>query len=341
MEKRNDGLTISVVLCTYNGEKYIEEQLHSILSQKRPVDEIIILDDGSTDHTIDIAKKVLLSCKIPYQIIENQKNLGATKNFEKGIRLAKGEWIFTCDQDDVWFEQKTNDFVKAFARKTDCVLTFSDAVITDAELNVIQESMWKASGFGAEKQRWIEQGQYYKVLFSDNMVTGAAMAVKREFAISCPLAPEGMLHDYWLALCAPAYGSIIMLKKPELYYRQHGKNVMGAPVKGITGKIKRWIHTIQILPNDREKRAKRAKALNMFYSSFQGKNPEKLLQRQIDDWYEFSVRRESLKDKGKLSGIIQILADARQGMYQKYVDKKGIVVQDILSLFLKCKEVGR
>lgn len=60
MEKRNDGLTISVVLCTYNGEKYIEEQLHSILSQKRPVDEIIILDDGSTDHTIDIAEKSIV-----------------------------------------------------------------------------------------------------------------------------------------------------------------------------------------------------------------------------------------------------------------------------------------
>lgn len=334
-------MTISVVLCTYNGEKYIEEQLHSILRQTRPVDEIIMLDDGSTDHTIDIAKKILLSGEIPYRIIVNEKNLGAAKNFEKGTHLAKGDWIFTCDQDDVWFEEKTADFVKIFEEKTDCVMVFSDAHITDAKLNTIQESMWAASGFDREKQGWIEQGRYYKVLFSDNMVTGAAMAVKKEFVMSCPPTPEGTLHDYWFALCAPVYGSIAMLKKAELCYRQHEKNVMGAPVKGIVGKIKRWIHTVQILPADREKRAKRAKELKLFYDSFSGNSSAKVYQEQVDKWYEFSVRRELLKDRGKLSGMTQILEDARRGMYQKYVDKKGIVVQDILSLFLKCKEVSR
>lgn len=334
-------MTISVVLCTYNGEKYIEEQLKSILNQVRPVDEIILLDDGSTDHTVKIAEEILYSCGISFQVIQNEKNLGAAGNFEKGIRLAKGDWIFTSDQDDVWYKQKTQDFEMLFEQRPDCVLAFSDACVTDENLGIIQKSMWEASDFTEDKQQKIEQGKYYDVLCSDNIVMGAAMAVKREFAISCPPSPEGTLHDYWLALCAPVYGSIAMIKKPELFYRQHGANVMGAPVKGIKGKIKRWIHTVKILSDDRRRRAVRANALRLFYSGQKEECLTKMFCRQINEWNEFSADRERLKDSKKLAGLIQIFTYVRQGKYRKYADKKGIVIQDILSLWVKSKESDR
>lgn len=327
-------MTISVVLCTYNGEAYMEEQLSSILKQSRPVDEIIVLDDGSKDDTIEIAERILSKSGTVYRIVRNEENLGAARNFEKGIRLAKGEIVLTSDQDDVWFEQKTADFEAVFREKSDCVLAFSDACVADAALNVIQKSLWLASGFTASKQKQMEQGQYYEVLFSDNVVTGAAMAVRREFACSCAPAPEGTLHDYWFALCAPMYGKIVMIKKPELWYRQHGANVMGAPAKGIWKKMQRWMHTVEILTDDREKRAGRAEALKKMYDEASGSEKLNGYRAQVDEWCKFSVGRNLLRDRGTAAGMRTIFRYCRQGRYRKYVDKKGIVLQELLSLFV-------
>lgn len=325
-------MKISVVLCTYNGEKYINEQLNSILQQTYPVDEILVLDDGSTDGTMDIVKYMLAESNIKSKIIQNKVNLGAAGNFMKGIKLAQGDWILTSDQDDVWLKHKVEDFVKMFETQLDCVLAFSDAAVTDQNLIVQQESLWAVSGFTVQKQDFMEKGQYYKVLFSDNIVTGAAMAVKREFALACPPIPEGTLHDYWFALCAPQYGEIAMLKKSELYYRQHGANVVGAPEKRLIKKIQRWLYTITIIQADREMRFKRADGLNTFL--IQSELGKAASMQEVREWRAFCEWRCSLNNKGFIEGLSQILRCYKQGNYQKYVDKKGIVVQDILSLLV-------
>jgi len=88
---------ISIALCSYNGEKYIKEQLLSILKQTREPDEIIIVDDNSFDNTVAIINEVLEGFKIRWELIINPQNLGVTKNFEKAISLCKGDIIFTCD----------------------------------------------------------------------------------------------------------------------------------------------------------------------------------------------------------------------------------------------------
>lgn len=325
-------MKISVVLCTYNGEKYIKEQLDSILSQTYPIDEILVLDDGSTDGTMDIVRKMLENSSIKSEIIQNSVNLGAAGNFMKGIKLAQGDWILTSDQDDVWFEHKVEDFVKLFETQRECVLAFSDAVVTDQSLTVKQESLWNSSEFTTQKRQFMESGQYYKVLFSDNIVTGAAMAVKREFALVCPPMPEGTLHDYWFALCAPQYGKISMLNKSELYYRQHSTNVIGAPEKSLIKKVQRWIRTITMIQEDREKRYKRADGLRTFL--LQSEQENIVVMKEVNEWREFCEWRCSLTNKNVGAGIIEILRCYRLGKYRRFVDKKGIVVQDMLSLLV-------
>src|SRR3989339_673267 len=99
-------MNISIAMCTYNGEKYIEQQLNSFLTQTILPNELVICDDCSKDKTIEILQEFSKKAKFPVRIYLNEKNLGSTKNFEKAIGLSKGDIIFCSDQDDVWHNQK-------------------------------------------------------------------------------------------------------------------------------------------------------------------------------------------------------------------------------------------
>lgn len=332
-------MEISVVICTFNGENYIADQLTSILHQTRSVDEIIVMDDGSSDHTVEQAKKVLESGGIPYRIVCNHTNLGVALNFEKGIRLADGDIVLTSDQDDIWMENKVQMFEQTFENSSDCVLAFSDGKVTDSNLDVTRESIWEASGFTEKKQSIFESGNYYDILFSDNVVTGAAMGVRKDFAKKCPSAPEGTLHDYWYALCAPFFGEMLLIKESCILYRQHGKNVMGVPNSSFSGKVKRWFAAARLMEKDRIFRADRAKALANFTRQLQDEHslcedrPEEHFdyEKQVCKWKEFCSWRETLTDSHGISAIFQILKHAINGEYKKYADKTGIVFQDMLA----------
>lgn len=320
-------MKISVVVCTCNGELYIKEQLESILCQTRRVDEIILLDDCSKDHTVEKAEEILHRGGIAYQIVRNPQNLGVAANFEKGIRMASGDVILTADQDDVWMENKAELFEQLFEEKENCVLAFSDGRLTDAGLHVIRDSIWEAAQFTKLRQQKFRDRKYYEVLFSDNVITGAAMGIRKSFALSCVPAPKGTLHDYWYALCAPLWGEIELLDAPCILYRQHGRNVMGMPGRGLRGKIKRYLGTIKVLSADRENRWIRAKALLEYADGIQNADRYKA---QLAGWLKFSGWRHELGER-RLGGIVGILRHALRGEYRKYTDKPGIVLQDIIS----------
>ena len=115
---------ISVILCTYNGEKYIKKQIDSILMQSVCPDEIIICDDNSTDRTCEIInnindKRIILHC--------NKNNYGVTRNFSNGLMLCNGEYIFLSDQDDVWEHDKVEKMLRIFQQNKDTNLIFTDA----------------------------------------------------------------------------------------------------------------------------------------------------------------------------------------------------------------------
>lgn len=124
---------VSVAIATYNGEKYIEEQLESIFRQTVKVDEVVICDDKSTDNTVKIINRFIEKNKLysKWKIIVNEKNLGYIKNFLKAISLTKGDYIFLSDQDDIFYPNKFEKMINYFNRNEDCLLLNANYEIID------------------------------------------------------------------------------------------------------------------------------------------------------------------------------------------------------------------
>lgn len=224
---------VSVAMCTYNGSEYVEEQLKSIIDQSRCVDEIVIVDDCSTDNTVFICKNILKSVdgKIGYSIVQNEKNYGTLYSFNKCIGLCTGDLIFTSDQDDYWERNKVEIMIKPFLDKK-CMLAFHDAKVVDKKLNVLNESAWDALCFsqcglnGSKTQ----MQDYLKAVMYQTVVFGNMMVFRKELAEKCMPVPgdvQGWLHDNWIGICAPIYGAVTMVDDKLIKYRQHGNNSCG------------------------------------------------------------------------------------------------------------------
>ncbi len=222
--------TYSVALCTYNGEKFIEAQLSSIIKQTLRVNEIIICDDNSSDNTIEIinsfAKKK--SYGIPITLYKNQEKLGVTKNFEKCIGKCSSNYIFLCDQDDVWLNNKVEEFDKVFKNGFDLVL--SDSYVTNSELLVVSKSL--LSNFKFNSLNLVDS------VLSKSFVTGANLAFNKKVFNKAHPFPPSTLHDKWLGMIGAFFFKFKIIKLPLLKYRQHSNNVIGVKKLSLLSKIK-------------------------------------------------------------------------------------------------------
>ena len=231
-------LKISVAMCTYNGARFIREQLESILGQTRVPDEIVICDDGSVDDTLGVARETLAGFSGRVQLVANPENLGFAKNFEKAISLCGGDIIFLSDQDDVWQRDKLEKMCAIFAERDDVILAFHDSALVDSQLRPLQPSFWACMlpPFHPEE---FECGDY-RHLFMVNMVQGSACAFRRAlFAAAAPLPPEAY-HDEWLALTAIGHGQMLPIRETLMQYRQ-GNNVIGGMHPSLLGRIYGWL----------------------------------------------------------------------------------------------------
>ena len=216
---------ISVAMCTYNGAKYVAEQLNSIINQTYPVDEIVIGDDGSTDDTVGIVKNILESSKMEYLIIQNKVNLGYRKNFENVIANTKGDIIFLSDQDDVWANGKVETLVNDLEQDKDYLLAFSDAYLVDSKLNKKTESLWESVCYTKNKRNF---KSWTELFCSGYYVTGATVAFRKELFEKAYPFSDIWHHDGWLAIFAAMYGKVYEEKEKLILYRQHENNQIGA-----------------------------------------------------------------------------------------------------------------
>lgn len=217
---------ISVALCTYNGERFLEAQLASVALQTRRPDEVVVCDDASTDRTVDVVRRFVMRHELPIRLYENDANLGSTKNFEKAISLARFDIIALCDQDDVWDRDK-------LARAEDAMLTsnlgaiFSDAEVVDENLHPQGYTMWQSIRFGADDQARFQRGRAFEVLLRRNVVTGTTFAFRARIRDIVLPIPERWIHDGWIAILVAATGTIGMLDNSTVWYRQHADNQIG------------------------------------------------------------------------------------------------------------------
>jgi glycosyltransferase involved in cell wall biosynthesis len=225
-------MKISVAMCTYNGARYLQEQLDSIARQTRPPDELVVCDDDSTDDTNEIITSFAGSASFPVSHHVNERNLGSTRNFENAIQLCQGDIIALSDQDDVWRPDKLALVEKCFAENPKVGMVFSDAEIVDEQLRSLGR-LSNVSGFDKKKQRLIREGKALDVLLPAWWVTGATMAFQSKFTdLVSPIPTDiPMIHDGWISLMIAAVAEVSFIEDPLILYRQHDRQQLGAPTK--------------------------------------------------------------------------------------------------------------
>ena len=203
----------SIAMATYNGEKYIKEQIESILENMDICDELIISDDGSTDNTVEIIKQYTKKDKrIKYY--EGPK-CGVKQNFMNAISHTNGKYIFLSDQDDVWAKDKIKKIDKIL-EETDCNVVVHNAYICDEKLNIYKKTFFDFRNSGTGRLRNIYKNTYI----------GCCMAFKRELIDKILPIPNNIeMHDQWIGMLGEKYGKNIFIDECLIKYRRHGNNV--------------------------------------------------------------------------------------------------------------------
>lgn len=243
----SNRLRISVALCTYNGARFLSEQLDSIAAQTRMPDELVICDDCSTDTTVSILETFALRSPFPVRLYQNNKNLGSSKNFEKVIEMCAGDIIALSDQDDVWHPEKLKQIEETFLKKPNVGMVFSDLEVVDENLQPMGYRGWQSIHFSSRRQRLFRNRKPLNVLLKGNVVTGCALAFRakwRPIISPIPDCGDAVLHDYWIALLVGAVSTIAPIERPLVKYRQHSKQQLGLPLPAPVSesqRLTRWL----------------------------------------------------------------------------------------------------
>ncbi|WP_348786836.1 glycosyltransferase family 2 protein [Leifsonia sp. NPDC080035] len=220
---------VSVALCTHNGQEHLAEQLRSVREQTRPVDEIVLSDDASTDRTRALLEEFRANAPAGTRVIilHNEEPLGVTGNFEKAVRATTGDIVLLCDQDDVWAPGKVEALVGVLAEHG-ALLVHTDARIVDGAGEPTGDTLFGTLGVGERELGAEERGDGEKVLLRRNIVTGATVALRRSLAEAAMPFPESWVHDEWLAMQAALLGGLRVSRRTLTDYRIHGRNQIGA-----------------------------------------------------------------------------------------------------------------
>ncbi len=216
---------ISILISTYNGQRYLKEQLDSLFSQTYKNIEIIVRDDGSSDNTLDILNSYDVN------ILEVGENIGVKRSFsillEHALKNTASDYFMFCDQDDVWENDKIE---KTFIRMQKFeneflgtpILIHTDLQVVDEKLNILDNSFMNYQNIEAKKNKLND-------LLLQNIITGCTIMINRKLAeLALPIPNDCMMHDWWLGLVSSQFGKIDYINESTLKYRQHSSNSIGA-----------------------------------------------------------------------------------------------------------------
>lgn len=221
------SLSISVVMCTYDGARFLTEQLNSIACQTRTPDELVVCDDHSTDGSAQMVSEFARHVRFPVRLGVNEQTLGSTKNFEKAISITEGEIVVLADQDDVWYPGKLQRLENAFLDSDDTVAVFSDADVIDDNSQQSGFRLWESFSFPLSEQRRFAAGRALNILIKHPVVTGAAMAFRRKYFRFLAPIPDNDIHDQWMSFILAACGPYQLIPEPLMQYRRHDNQQVG------------------------------------------------------------------------------------------------------------------
>ena len=219
---------IDILLATYNGEKYLKEQIESILNQTYENFNLIISDDASTDNTLNILEEYEKK-DTRIKVFKKEKNKGLIDNFEFLLKNVTSDYFMFSDQDDIWKKDKIEKSINKL-KEENSGLVYTDLEIVDEKLNVIYPSYWKYK----QIYKKIKKYNNFEALYLNNFVTGCTILAKSKYIkdiLPLPRNSKFVLHDYWTALIISAKDKISYVEEPTIQYRQHKNNRVGSSRK--------------------------------------------------------------------------------------------------------------
>ncbi|MDO4629111.1 MAG: glycosyltransferase family 2 protein [Planctomycetia bacterium] len=219
--KTDQSLTVSVAMCTYNGARFLLEQLESFAKQTRLPNEVVVCDDGSTDNTLEILEKWAKNAPFEVKIVQNEKNLGYSKNFEKALSLCAGDVIFLSDQDDVWLPTKIENMTNVFMKNPNISVVYCEGQVIDGDgkEHDLTYSQILLPRLNCSEVYYLTPN--YKL---GKSYAGCCSAVRKSVLNRILPIPEGFTHDRWIFFTVPVIAEVHFCEEILIHYRIHSSN---------------------------------------------------------------------------------------------------------------------
>ena len=319
---------ISIAMCTYNGSRYIDDQLSSIRNQTRMPDELVVCDDGSSDETVAKLQDFARNAPFPVRVFVNEMNMGCTRNFEKAIALCEGDLIALSDQDDIWVKSRLQRTEGVFTQDQSVGLIFGDADIIHQDSSSSSLRLWSAGSFGRLQRFQFRHAKATQALLNHNVVTGATMAFRSAFRDVVLPIPDIWVHDGWVALIISFFSNIAALSEPLIRYRKHPNQQFGPLVEKMafpqqlaTAKtFQRWQYELQLrqyeaaydrlIPyakTERQKRALQCINSKIVHLSARARMPKRKIKRVPVVLKELATMRYTRYSRGLMSAAKDLL----------------------------------
>ncbi len=259
---------VDVLMATYNGEEFLEEQLDSILNQTYTNWRLLIADDGSNDGTLKILYEYERKDS-RIHVLDSPSFHSSKKNFFYLMSMSDAPLIMCCDQDDVWLEDKVEYAVKEIEKMNQNVpaLCVSDLIVVDEKLETISDSFFKYTDYS---KTWNPYS-----IFLSNVAVGCTMIFNQALcqkALEYKSDNDIYMHDWWLALVTSTFGNVVMMESPKILYRQHSHNVLGAS----SGKgMNYFLSQVSNIQHIRDNINRSKRQANLFFQTYvydRGKN---------------------------------------------------------------------
>jgi glycosyltransferase involved in cell wall biosynthesis len=326
------GSTMTSLVCgaaviTFNGMKYLPQQLESIISQTRAVQHIVISDDNSTDGTWEYLEDWAKRAPVRVTLVRNQPQLGLIANYEQAVSMVEADIVFGSDQDDIWLPDKVELMTAVFENHPEVQLVHTDAILIDGNGQELATTLLTELVVSDRERNAVREGRAYEVYFRRNLVTGATAAFRKKLLDLARPLPSVLYQDAWLAFMASAVGKVHLLDVPTIRYRVHGSNMVGVKVgtskQGLVAKVRDFYWTFSgknTLNKNIDHALSRRMVLHERLSSCTELSSH--YRAMMVEALQFAQRRKALRTTGRnpIGRAMNVLQDAARGRYLRYSD---------------------
>jgi hypothetical protein len=319
---------ISVALCTYNGARFLPEQLQSIAAQVLLPGELVVCDDRSNDDSVQVIKNFALHAPFAVRLEVNETNLGSTKNFEKAIAICQGEIIALADQDDVWKPRKLGVLRKALEDHPEAGYTFSDAQLIGMTGTPLRKNLWESVGFSGVFGDFSKATQVTSLLRRAS-ATGATMAFRSTLrSILLPIS-SCFVQDYWISLLASCLGFYgVPVAELLVQYRQHAGQQIGALRKSVLQKV-RWARSVEAAQYGRAAQGFQDVRQRILLAKEQGLSCPERDMAMLEEKIRHCSQRACAHSLRGTQKISKVLSEIKTGRYARFSNSWRSVVEDL------------